>query len=107
MGERRRCHPAETTSCTSSLCHGNCSLLSFHQLLSVRDTQLSSLPSLLLVSALLSLRTTPLITLLVTSLAPTLSMSSLVLVLPGPWLPSTGKLRERPSLSLLEAWDSL
>merc|ERR1711936_121928 len=30
--------------------------------------------------------------------APTLSMCSWVLVSPGPWLPSTGKLRERSSL---------
>jgi len=42
----------------------------------------------------------------VTSPAPTLSMSSLVLVSHGPWLPSTGKLRAWLSKCPLAAWDS-
>merc|ERR1712130_563156 len=39
--------------------------------------------------------------------APTLSTCSLVLESHGPWLPSTGSLRARASLSPSEAWDSL
>merc|ERR1711953_57799 len=52
------------------------------------------------------LRTTLQITPLEMLLALTLSMSSLALVSHGPWLPSTGRLRENNLLFPLEAWDS-
>merc|ERR1719400_1861213 len=58
---KRRCLPAETISCTSSLFHGNLFLPLFLQQLFITDTLLLSSPSSSLVPALLSLVILPVI----------------------------------------------
>ena len=65
-------------------------------LLQILNYKSSQIPSLL---RPLLLRMIPLTTLSVTSLDPTLSMSSLVLVSHGPSPPSTGSPRDWPSMS--------
>merc|ERR1712158_213257 len=143
---RRRCPPAATTSCTSSPCHGNLSLLSSRlqqwpmaMLLSSflwysSGPVLPSLETLPRISAassisktesmpshllpwepvfliplpprLLPLKMRPQTTLLEMLPDPTLSTCSWVSELHGPWPPSTGSPRARPSMSPSEAWDS-